>query len=345
MKCSAPLRTSPDPVMRRICTSFSRRIGLACVLSVTMALAMLVLWPADASAASSKKTAASFRPQPTAFVIRDRIVLGDLSPTFPKALVGVDVGPAPNPGKQTTISRASVRNALRRAKANPDLSNGLPASMTIERKSTQLTVDQLEAELRNQLTERLPEGVSITAIRGLRPIVIPLGDAEVSVDFAKLRPSMPVTLRVSVAGRVWGLQQPHITLAGNAKTPVLRKNLPRNAVVGEDDIEMVATDLRRLPNNAVLHKSQLAGQRLRQATQGGRALQTAHTERTPMVQRGKTVTLVARTAGIRITQPALIERDAHFGQWVLVRPLSGNRMVRAKVVSPSEVEIDLGGSL
>ena len=70
---------------------------------LTLILAGLVLASAPAHAAVRSRTIV---------VAGERVTLGDLSPTAPRELLGLDVGPAPRPGKSGFVSRTAVQDAL-----------------------------------------------------------------------------------------------------------------------------------------------------------------------------------------------------------------------------------------
>src|SRR5688572_14045609 len=123
------------------------------VLAIVLAAVALASTPADATVRSR-----------TVLVEGDRITLGDLSPTAPRELFALDVGPAPAPGKSSTVSRAAVQDALRRAGADPQLATALPARAQIERVGNQVSKDALAVEVREAASAQLPVGVTIDTV-------------------------------------------------------------------------------------------------------------------------------------------------------------------------------------
>src|SRR5262245_48039334 len=98
------------------------------VLALVLAALVLASAPADAAVRTR-----------TVVVESERVTLGDLSPTAPRELLGLDIGPAPRPGKSGFVSRAAVQDALRRVGADPELATALPARAEIKRAGHSLT--------------------------------------------------------------------------------------------------------------------------------------------------------------------------------------------------------------
>ncbi len=300
-------------------------------------LALSVLGgPATAGAANARRDGA--------IVVRgDRIHLSDLTPTAPRALAGVDVAPAPAPGAKTVVSRAAVKAALVRAGADPRLADGLPAYQPIVRSSSTVTMEELRADIIEALLPDLPVGVHVQSIAGLKELELPEGDRTIEVQLPKLRRSTVASVAVLVRGRTLRKFPVTIRLEGKAYTPQLRRDLPRGTVVSGADVELNPTELDRLPAHAATRRDHVVGRLLVKPARAGTPIQQTATREPPAIKRGRTVNLVASQRGLRISQRVVVQEDAKIGDYIRVKSTDGSRTVRARVVSPNEVRVDLGG--
>ena len=312
MRCSRPLLRPRD-----VCAAI---------------LAGLVLASAPAHAAVRTRTVV---------VDGDRITLGDLSPTVPRELLGLDVGPAPAPGKSATLSRAAVQEALRRSGADPELATALPARAQIERAGNQLTKDALAVQVREAASAELPVGITIDTVLGLSNVTLPKGDHSIDVKLGKLRRSTVATVDIHAGGRRWARQQATLQLSGTAKTPVLRDDLPKGTTVKPEHIEMQDVALDHVPEGAMTRREDLVGQRLRTKTNAKTMVRKAAVELPPVIARGDVVHVVARGRGLKISRQGVAQQDGAIGQTIKVKGSEGELLL-GKIESATLVVIGLG---
>ena len=277
-------------------------------------------------------------------VTGERIELGDLSPSLPRDVLHLDVAPSPSPGEKTTISRAAVRSALARAGADPRLADGLPAMQTVARPARVLAKEDLKAEIEALIADELPVGVYVSGIVGLEEVKLPMGAHETDVRLGKLRKSTAATVTIRVDGRSYSSFRATINLDGQPMTPVLRRNMPKKAVIGRDDVVMAPAELDKLPRDPALRKRSLVGRKLIQPTRAGKPIQQSAVKIPPVVTRGRQVHVVAIARGISISQTATAEEDGAVGDWIRVRPSGSGRSIKALITAPGTVEIQLGAT-
>jgi flagella basal body P-ring formation protein FlgA len=274
----------------------------------------------------------------------DRIALGDVSPTAPVALLGVDVAPAPAPGGKAVVSRGAIRAALTRAGADPRLADGLPASQIVERSATVVEIAELEAKVRERLAEHLPLGVNIDTVRGLSKAMLPQGSLDVRVRPGRLRQSTPVSVTLYVNDKLVARQNATAALSGVARTPTLRNDLPRGSVVGSGDVGYESTPIDKLPARVVTRTDSVVGKRLTQPGKAGRSLQSSAVAEPPVIERGTTVRLVASMKGLSMSRLVVAQEDGRVGDTIRVRSEDTTDAMEAKVISSSEVRLSLGGA-
>lgn len=323
MKCSKP------PL--RLHDHFARMRAA----SIMMMLAGLVL--------ASNPAHATVRAR-TVVVDGERITLGDLSPTVPRELLALDVGPSPAPGRKSTVSRAAVQEALRRVGADPALATALPARAQIERTGATLSGDALTAAVREAAGAELPLGITIDQVLGLSSLTIPKGEHRVEVSLGKLRRSTIATVDIHAGGRRWARQQATLQLSGTARTPVLRSDLPRGTTVRAEHVELKDLAIDNVPAGAMVRTEDLVGQRLRTRTSAKSPVRRVAVEAPPVIARGDVVHVVARGRGIHISRQAVAQQDGAIGQTIRVKTTSGDDVLLGKIESETLIVVGFGGS-
>lgn len=271
-------------------------------------------------------------------VAGERITLGDLSPTAPRELFGLDVAPAPAPGAKTQVSRAAVADALRRAGADPELATALPSRQSVQRASTTIDAETLEEEVKAKLLGELPVGVEIQSVLGLREVVVPLGDPRIDVKLGKLRRSTIATVDVSVGTRRWAQLRATVHLSGDAQTPVLAGDVDPGTTITDEHVKLAKVDLDALPEGAAMRADQLVGKRMKTRQRASAPLRKSATEELPVITRGSVVVVVAKMPGLRVTRKAVAQQDGAKGETIRLKLDDGGTLL-AEVHGPGEVRV------
>jgi flagella basal body P-ring formation protein FlgA len=295
-------------------------------------LAALVLASAPAHAAVRSRTVV---------VESDRVTLGDLSPTAPRELLALDVGPSPRPGKSGFVTRTAVQEALRRIGADPALATALPARAEIQRAGTHFTSAALSERVREAASADLPVGITIDSVLGLEDVTLPKGENRIDVSLGKLRRSTVVTVDIHSDGRRFARQQGTLQLSGTARTPVLRDDLPKGTTVKPEHLEMKDVALDHVPEGAMTRAEDLVGQRLRTKTTAKTMVRKAAVEAPPVIARGDVVRVVARGRGLKISRQGVAQQDGAIGQTIKVKASEGELLL-GKIESATLVVIGLG---
>jgi flagella basal body P-ring formation protein FlgA len=275
----------------------------------------------------------------------DRITLGDISPTLPRDLLAVDLGPAPSPGAKVQVTRAAVADALRRHGADPSLATGVPVRQDVRRAAARLEVEELEAEVRTAAMTELPLGVDIDSVLGLRAVTLPPGDRRISVTLGRLRRSTRATIEISVGERRWASISATLQLSGVARTPVLRKTMAPGATIAEGNVTLRDVEIDDLPEGAITRTDQLVGRRLKTRQNSNAPLRNTATEATPIVARGATVNITASRPGFRITRQAIAQQDGAAGDNIRVKPIDDTRVMVVRIDEDGEGHVVSSGGV
>lgn len=297
---------------------------------------------APKSASSASRDTKALPPSGQEILIAQaRITLGDLSAILPQELNPIDVGPSPAPGQSRWVTRAGIKNALIRAGADPRFADAMPAYLKVTRDFTVLDKKTLSSQLRRELAEKLPQGVNIAKINGIEAQNLPVGPYAIRSQLGPIRNTTTATISLISGDRAYRTFPVQLILSGDPKTPVLTKPVKAKEIVRAKDVRMKKTTWDNMRPRTAISARDLVGKQAVHRLAPNRPISRSAVKEPPMIARGSEITLLATGLGIRILQPAIAQEDGKKGQFIRIRPNSGTRTLRAKVVSAQEVKIDL----
>lgn len=247
-------------------------------------------------------------------------------------------------GRRLTVDAASLRQALARAVPAPLPELVLPEAVTVQRGGQVLAVAPMLPALERAVAEALAVPGGEVRLRDWR---LPGWMFLASEQPARVRlvPPAPGGGTVAVhleavdeAGAVVGSLSGTVTAEVWAEVPCAVRSLARGEVVGPEAV------VRRRVNLAAVAKpvwdgAGMGGVRVRGQVPAGAVLLTEMLEPVPVVERGRTVTLVYDNGRLRLAVPAQSLEDGGVGGLVRVRNLQSQRVVSARVVDASTVQV------
>ena len=130
---------------------------------------------------------------------------------------------------------------------------------------------------------------------------------------------------------------PEALAAGRAVVAV--RSLPRDHVLGAEDLVTEERDVSRLPRGYVADASRLLGRRLSRPVTSGSVLTPSMIEEQTIVRRGQSVTLVVRNGGFNVAMAGTALADGVQGERIRVRNEASDRVVEGLVRSSQQVEV------
>lgn len=162
---------------------------------------------------------------------------------------------------------------------------------------------------------------------------------------ASLESSSPpvgrLTVRIRCNGDTpWSIFVPaHVNLYLDvvvAKHPVKRNNL-----LQDSDLMLAERDISALGQGYYLDLKQVVGAQATRTLSAGQPVLSSQIRTPPMVKRGDQVVIRARSGAISVRMPGEALTDGSHGQQIRVRNLRSQRVVRARVVAPGQVEVSM----
>jgi flagella basal body P-ring formation protein FlgA len=164
------------------------------------------------------------------------------------------------------------------------------------------------------------------------------------LDAALESPAEPigrVTVRISCTGSSpWTIFVP-----GQVKffreVVVITQPLKRLAVIGAEHVALAERDIGLIKQGYLTSVDQVVGKKLTRPTVMDQVLSPSFLNEAELIRRGDQVVISARTGGINVRMPGEALADGSQGQQIRVRNQRSERVVRARVVGPGQVEVDM----
>lgn len=157
-------------------------------------------------------------------------------------------------------------------------------------------------------------------------------------------PAQPVgrvTVRVSCEGSTpWAVFVP-AQVRIFRPVVVVRTALRRDSIIGAGDVALVEQDVSLLNRGYVTEVEQVIGRKLTRATRTDQVLTPAMLQLAEAVRRGDQVVISARSGGINVRMQGEALSGGTLGQQISVRNLTSQRVIRARVTGPGQVEVEM----
>ncbi len=274
----------------------------------------------------------------------DIALLGGLEDGDLARLAELEMGNAPLPGQERTLSLAIVRVRLRQAGFDPgQMRISSPTTILVRSKAAPASQDDMVAAVRDFVRARMPWDERDAEIRVLLSpgeILVPVGAVSYEVEAlptTRFIGTTSVRLTVLVDG------QPCKTLMVRTRIDVARgvvvaaRPIGRHEEILESYLRVEVRDLTTVPADVALWPSQVVGMRATHTIQVGRPVALSAVEPEPVVQRGDPVVIQALMGGVVVTSSGEALEDGCEGARIRVRNKASGAIVRATVVGPDTV--------
>lgn len=150
-----------------------------------------------------------------------------------------------------------------------------------------------------------------------------------------------VTMRVRCDGAApWTVFVPgQVRLYREVVTLV--RPVKREGVLGEADIMLAERDVGLLNQGYLTEIEQAIGRKATRAMQPDQVLAPVHIRQAEVIRRGDQVVISARSGGINVRMPGEALSDGAIGKQISVRNQRSQRVVRARVTGPGQVEVSM----
>lgn len=121
---------------------------------------------------------------------------------------------------------------------------------------------------------------------------------------------------------------------------VSTRALAMDTVIGPDDIRLVKRWLSREPQQAITSAEEALDKRISSAVRPNRDITRNMLRDVPLVKKGRMAKMVLNSGSIQIATVGQIQEDGMLGSLVRVKNITSQRIVYARVVGDSLVQVD-----
>lgn len=118
------------------------------------------------------------------------------------------------------------------------------------------------------------------------------------------------------------------------------RNLKRKEIIRADDVYLARRNISHVSANYLTDISKVTGLMAKHSIKADTSIKAWMLEKSPVVNKGDLVTILAESSGLRITVPGKVLMKGFAGELVKVQNLMSKRKIYAKIVNPSTVMVD-----
>ncbi|TBU93923.1 flagella basal body P-ring formation protein FlgA [Pseudomonas dryadis] len=216
-----------------------------------------------------------------------------------------------------------------------------PASVTVPDQLIGATQSFLEQAVDEYLQRSNIQARHEVQVNRLDPrLRLPLCDKELTTTLENpAEPVGRVTTRVRCDGSTpWTVFVPgQVRLYREVVT--LARPVKRESVLAEMDLALAERDVGLLNQGYLTDLDQAVGRKVTRALLPDQVIAPLHLRQAEVIRRGDQVVITARSGGINVRMPGEALSDGALGKQISVRNQRSQRVVRARVTGPGQVEV------
>lgn len=271
-----------------------------------------------------------------------------------KALLAeVDVGPAPEAGRESSLKSQQIARHFERFLSR----QGLDPKTTVLRLPERITVASPQATVtREQIEEFFREFVlEKTASRAEQPEDLVIGQ----ISFGTI-PALPVgQLRVEVTAspherfmgdatvmihfHVDGREVRNMRVSGKIeyyrKVIYSARAMKRNEVLTDADIQSIRVNIADRPDRYLTQREQVIGKKLLNNVGPNQPLNSRDLDQPSLVKRGDPVTIIFQQEGIRLSTRGESKENGSQGDRIRIRNVDSKKNILCQVIDAQTVEV------
>ncbi len=347
-------------MMRKAFTSITKRVALrdfAPSIRSASSLLRLILAAALCLGAHLEAHADQVDVRPRVYlgenaeVESGRIRLGEIARIVSKHkeiaelvedLKNVDLGESPAPRLRVSIRGQEILEKIEAQGIPLDaFGYSIPQVVEVERKGRVLRREEVQKAARAVVEQDPSLDVQIREVMWTHGQVIPTGETDIEVDTMG-RPGsgkLPLRVVVRVAGKPAARFLATAVVDDWREVPVLTSTVERGMLISPDDVELVRLNMFKQPADTVDKLKSVVGRRAKNRLRAGSVIRRSLVDIPPMIEKGKSVTMVFRSGVFEATATGVALDDGHEHGVIRVKNDSSRRIVQANVLNPNEVEV------
>ena len=171
---------------------------------------------------------------------------------------------------------------------------------------------------------------------------MPLCDKELTATLES--PAQPIG-RVTVKVRCEGASPWTVFVPAQVKlfrdVVVVARPLKRMGIIGFDDVILRERDISLINQGYLTSVDQAIGQKLTRPVVTDQVITLVHLEQAEVIRKGDQVVISASSGGLNVRMPGEALSNGGMSEQIRVKNLNSNRVIRARVTAPGQVEVAL----
>ncbi|MDQ0741913.1 flagellar basal body P-ring formation chaperone FlgA [Pseudomonas sp. W4I3] len=171
---------------------------------------------------------------------------------------------------------------------------------------------------------------------------MPMCDKELTATLES--PAQPIG-RVTVKVRCEGASPWTVFVPAQVKlfrdVVVVARPLKRTGIIGYDDVALRERDISLINQGYLTSLDQAIGQRLTRPMVTDQVITLVHLEQAEVIRKGDQVVISASSGGLNVKMPGEALSNGGMSEQIRVKNLNSNRVIKARVTAPGQVEVAL----
>jgi len=171
---------------------------------------------------------------------------------------------------------------------------------------------------------------------------MPMCDKELTATLES--PAQPIG-RVTVKVRCEGSSPWTVFVPAQVKlfrdVVVVSRPLKRSGIIGYEDVSLRERDISLINQGYLTSVDQAVGQRLTRPMVSDQVITLVNLEQAEVIRKGDQVVISASSGGLNVKMPGEALSNGGMSEQIRVKNLNSNRVIKARVTAPGQVEVAL----
>ncbi|MBY8948781.1 flagellar basal body P-ring formation protein FlgA [Pseudomonas sp. SH10-3B] len=171
---------------------------------------------------------------------------------------------------------------------------------------------------------------------------MPMCDKELTASLES--PAQPIG-RVTVKVRCEGASPWTVFVPAQVKlfrdVVVVTRPLKRTGIIGFEDVALRERDISMINQGYLTSLDQAIGQKLTRPVVTDQVITLVHLEQAEVIRKGDQVVISASSGGLQVKMPGEALSNGGMSEQIRVKNLNSNRVIKARVTAPGQVEVAL----
>lgn len=254
----------------------------------------------------------------------------------------IRLGRTPAPGQSIIFSAELLMIRLHTAGSDlTGLNWQVPPQFKVTARSQLVTGERL-AGLATQYLQTHLDGsdVEFRPVGQLQDLMVPPGDVSFSIDLPYgLKYNAPTTVHISLGldGQPYTSVRARFEIKKYEQVAVASRAIAPRELVSDDNIIFERRDIGRMPPGYFTEPNRILGLVVKRQLSPGMVMGESVLEKPLLIERGKTVRIVALTGGIEVSTPGVALQSGSVGQSIRVKNTNSQKVITARILDETTV--------